>query len=322
MKAFVFRAGSRLFLAEKSHFSANVIAVSTSNIWRRVERCKVTLDPRLIIREGLDVSKVPIVDTNPIDIAEVVRKEVLNVAARGADRGAFVGIDVQTGGYGFLTESKVEWMDVSRVFEHGDMSQAMALDGVKEKLMLAGLFSAVSKEAQGNSLVRSLNVYMREKPFVGVTKLHEGTLVTVEEYTNGCVRLNADGENFWYPIEESFFEQPQYKDDHYYFTLDADYNKIPDPLEYLPSKVSLDGNTVNAYQNWNQQPDLPVVAGHFSSEEEIENKDTPEITASFPEGEDPTEEILQRVLAGDPLDDVFREEGGKLTNYKDEYGDL
>ena len=87
--------------------------------------------------------------------------------------------------------------------------------------------------------------------------------------------VEADGEEFWLPVEERNEYQPSMKDDWYYFgNQDSDADLIHDPLQMLPSKPALAQTyPASPEDNWNITPDLRKTAGHFSSMPNIKMKE-------------------------------------------------
>jgi len=152
--------------------------------------------------------------------------------------------------------------------EHPQLGEHMALDAHRPLLTRLGFV-----EAEGAPLIdgdgilaRSVNVFLKRDPFRDVGRIHEGTTVSVQGYLRGCAVVEADGEECWFPVERNYFIESRVKDADYYFNLDADGNLVPDPLDFLPSKGGLaqKPGDANADDNWNIQPQLKHVAGHFA----------------------------------------------------------
>ena len=205
-----------------------------------------------------------------------------------------------------------EWVGIHEVASRPDVMAALNMEAMRRPLIERGWITPDAMRNFGNSFIAYNPVwaYMRENPFKDVTKLESGLDIGIAGYQRGCVLLEADGEEFWHPIDEAFFDAPEYKDDHYYFTLDGNRNKIPDPIEMLPSKMALDGRPSSRRDNWNQQPYLPRVAGNFSATPEINNPDTgiPQPTVEHP---DPAGDMIDQFVATKNYDAVFgpREQG-------------
>jgi len=152
--------------------------------------------------------------------------------------------------------------------EHAQLGEHMALDAHRPMLTRLGFI-----EGEGSPLIdgdgvltRPVNVYLKRDLFRDVGRIHEGTSVSVMGYFRGCAVVEADGEECWLPVEHNYFIESLVKDPDYYFNLDADGNLVPDPLDFLPSKSGLamkPGDT-SADDNWNAQPELTHVSGHFA----------------------------------------------------------
>lgn len=132
-------------------------------------------------------------------------------------------------------------------------SQFETIGLVDRNTSVRGAFTAIASP---------FHVYMKKDPFRDICKIHEGTAVQIQSYYKGCAVIEADGEEFYLPVEaKGLIEQA--KDDHYYFSLDYDRDNIPDPLVACPSKVALGGKPSRPTDNYNAQPDLPKVAGNL-----------------------------------------------------------
>lgn len=199
---------------------------------------------------------------------------------------AVYGRAIDLGGMNLVSYSRssgfmVETEDARSQVPHRDaltcvqVGQAIALEALKPRIRARGLFEGLDREpvTEGHVLLeRPLHAYLKAHPFRDITKLHEGTAVSVLGYYQGCLVIEADGEMLWYPIEEADYYDLDRKDDDYYFRMDSDRDGIQDPLQALPSKPALAGSA-RPEDNWNVQPHQVKVSGHFSPEVAISNED-------------------------------------------------
>jgi hypothetical protein len=216
--------------------------------------------------------------SEPEDYANLVHESMLPFAVygRSLDLGNMKLVSYSRSG-GFMveqagTQSQVSFANALTCVQVG---QAIALEALKPRIKALGLFEGLDRESVTESqtlLQRSLNVYLKVQPFRDITKLGEGTAVSVIGYYQGCLVIEADGEMVWRPIEEAEYYNQDRKDDDYYFTMDTDRDNIQDPLQALPSKPALAG-TARPDDNWNVQPHQSKVSGHFSPEVTISNED-------------------------------------------------
>jgi hypothetical protein len=124
----------------------------------------------------------------------------------------------------------------------------------------------------GDMLERDIFVCMKRDPFRDATALYEGTIIELIGYYRGAAIIEADGEEFYLPLDEQV--DHEVKDPDYYLTLDQDNDNVPDPLDHLPSKGALGLSSLDGSSNWNASTYLPFVAGHFAAVPEITNLET------------------------------------------------
>lgn len=150
-----------------------------------------------------------------------------------------------------------------------DVGQHLALWARRE--MLARLGFAVEShllDLAADEARESFWIFLKREPFRDVAQIQVRTPIELVGYYRGCAIILADGEEVYYPLETLTMIDSEIKDEHYYQTMDANRNGVPDPLEYLPSKVALGtspGRDASPDQNWQPKPDLKQVAGHFNA---------------------------------------------------------
>lgn len=229
----------------------------------------------------LDGFKFHVDEGHTRSFADVVHENVLPFVVGGRpltlDNSSFVAYERTKRGLGFLSEGAddVSWTSMRDVLTHETFGQVAALESLRPHLSSIGLLENTSRgrvDEGHTSLQKPVHVYMKAEPFRDVTRINEGTMVSVVGYYQGCAVVEADGEVFWRPIEESSYYDKNQKDDWYYFSLDSNQDGIQDPLQSLPSKPALAG-PANPGTNWNTQPIQQRVAGHFSPATSIANED-------------------------------------------------
>jgi hypothetical protein len=314
MTNILFRGGSHLFIGTKGFSSVDTRFVLHRGEWHPLLVENVTLDERLIISE-VDTPTVETIQTKCFD--RLIRSDVLLLASMGLCE-RLQGFDLERG-YEVLCEGGSKWLNSSDLLCDPHLSQTLAIEGMGGEILAAGLVPGSADHVFGcvHSLIRPIGAYMRKRPFTGVTRINEGAMVSVVAYENGCLRLDVDGEEFWYPIEESFFKLPQYKDDEFYFNLDADHDKVPDMINYAPSHTALGANVAGYETNFNQQPNLTDVAGLFSPEREFSNDDTLDNVSDYPPTQDVTGDMINKILAGGDINRMFGVDA-ETKPYKDE----
>lgn len=275
----LFRAGHHRILGECIHKDGSILEVAPRFILRRGGRLdflhpgQISIHERFVIHEDFEVEEPALQETDgmiyPFDM--LLNESILSLVAamRQVDlpNGSLIAYERRSRGLGFLSEGKVSWTPMREALTQVELGERIALEGLKPVLESLGLFDRTVPGGileQSRVLARSLHVYMKRAPFHDISKIHEGTDVQVTGYQNGCAIVEADGEPFWVPLEEANI-LPTKKDDHYYFTLDSDRNEIPDPLDFLPSKVGIGAVTGSAKMddNWNAQAEEHRVAGNF-----------------------------------------------------------
>lgn len=238
---------------------------------------KVRLSQAFVVNEHFD----------PPDVAEasdtIERYEALAHAALVpfvANGRRALG-EVTLSGYsrsrGVFIEGKDGWLPLHSLLTNVQIGQTIALEAIRDRLKSLGLLEGLDYDPVSEcslDLSQPLNAYMKAEPFRDITTIGEGTSVGVCGYYKGCAVLDADGEMFWYPVEEASFYDKDRKDDLYYFqNQDSNVDGVPDPLQSLPSKTALAGRPSRSQDNWNSSPNLVKVSGHFSPVPTIRNDD-------------------------------------------------
>jgi hypothetical protein len=275
----LFRAGRHRILGERLTADGDVLEVSPKYVLRHDRKLDllrsdpIRISERFVIHEEFEVEEPKLEETSgfvtPFD--HILNENILPLVAEMRKvefpSSSLIAYERRSRGLGFLTEGKVSWTPMREALTQVELGERIALEGLKPVLAGLGLFDRTKPEGileQNKVLERSLHVYMKERPFHDISQVHEGTDVVVVGYQNGCAIIEADGEPFWIPLEEANL-LPTKKDDHYYFTLDSDRNDVPDPLDFLPSKVGIGAVTGSAKvdDNYNAQAEEHRVAGNF-----------------------------------------------------------
>ena len=273
----LYRLGKDLILGEAKNSEQNVLHLENQFIlgesgWERMDPsiCRVSESFIINCDFHLDESKV-ITEKEQINIGKVVHENFSPFLGRrqvefGNTR--VVAYQRKSGlGIGIVQESnEVTWVPFTDILSQVQIGQYMALESLREKIVGLGLLEDTHRglvQEGFSELPRDIHVYMRVDPFKDVTTLREGTPVAVLGYYKGNLVVEADGEIFWRPIEETaYWDDPQ-KGDSYYFSLDSDRDGIPDPLQALPSKPALSNVKPRPEDNYNVQPELKKSSHHF-----------------------------------------------------------
>jgi hypothetical protein len=182
-------------------------------------------------------------------------------------------------GVGFQEADGVSWSSLNDLLADATIGETLALEAVREKLverkMLDETYRGTVSEAV-YQVTERFGVYMKCNPFRDKTLIREGTEVRCVGYYQGCVVVEADGEEFWMPIEETNLFSEEYKNDLWYFHMDDDADGLPDPLTALPSKVALRTHSKRnrGTMQWDAKGDMKKVAGHLTPEPKIDNEYT------------------------------------------------
>jgi hypothetical protein len=271
----LFRLGESLVAGELENAGSSSLHLRLSYVTDG-ERFREVRPLLLKVHESLKIREIEppcsVLEGETVAATELLHEGLFPVVYRGrCGRLAIHAYEVRGRGV-LISEARGRtWVPLPEAFSVPLLSQAAALEGVR------GVFEGLRLVPGGKPVLEHstaldgpLHVYMKTSPFRDIGRLGEGTDVTIRGYENGCAVLEADGETFWYPVESLL---PVKKDDWYYFNLDLDSDGIPDPVQYLPSKVALGRLRPDHENNFNAQEFLPHVSGHFQSDKEIRNDD-------------------------------------------------
>jgi hypothetical protein len=276
----LFRAGRYRVIGEKLTQSGDILELRPLYVLQadgevgRVSGDHVSINQRFVVNEDWEVEESVLQETGelvPIPYDALIHESVLPlvVEMRQVDlpSSSLVAYERRGQGLGFLVENEVKWTAMRGALTQVELGERLALEGLKPVLAGLGLFDRTKPQSvleQTRVIERDLHVYMKNGPFRDISQIHEGTDVAVVGYQNGCAIVEADGEPFWIPLEEAEL-LPVKKDDHFYFTQDSDRNEVPDPLDFLPSKVGIGAVTGSAKvdDNYNAQAEMHRVAGVY-----------------------------------------------------------
>lgn len=277
----LFRLGRYLVLGETkgtdgSYTRLQALYAATGGKWEPVIPCDMRVSEAFIINSDYPSENIAASikeNSSPIEIGKVVKESLAPHLGFGKIHLGYSEIVALDNGV-WISESgdRPNCLDPADVLSSVQIGQILALEALRSKLETLGLIEKHSFKPVTEgfvSLSKPVVVFMKVEPFKDITKINEGVTVSVDGYYKGCAVVEADGELFWRPLEESTFWDKKVKDKAYYFTMDSNKDFIPDPLQALPSKPALGAVPARKEDNYNTQPDLRKVAGHFSPQEEI-----------------------------------------------------
>ena len=160
----------------------------------------------------------------------------------------------------------------------GPQVSGPTLEAIRGRLTHLGFLKPKEPVLGAYGEAKAFYAFMKTDPFRDVCKIQDGTVVEITDYYKGCAVVEADGEVFWVPVEETKFIESKPKDLDYYFRLDKDNDKVPDPLISLPSHDQLKASGPSApgvgpADNWNCYPQQPKVAGNLFPLQDIDMDD-------------------------------------------------
>ncbi len=250
---------------------------------RAFEPTTVLVHESLVVNRAFEVEEWAS-DAEPRTYQELLHESLIPHIAfmRGPTLGerTVVAYENDRRGIGFQNEDgTVSWTPLSELLADATIGETLALSAISGKLVECKLLDETFKGAISEAVYQvteRFGVYMKCNPFRDKTLIREGTQVSCVGYYQGCVVVEADGEEFWMPIEEANLFSEEYKNDLWYFHQDADNDGIPDPLAALPSKVALRTHSKRnrGTMQWDTKADLKKVAGHLTPEPKIDNEYT------------------------------------------------
>lgn len=285
----LFRVGKTLLIGEVRNKEESVWHLETQ--WEFTDT-----GPRPIAKEIVKISEALILRWNPTfqtpptleseapirKFRDIVHENVLPFLGASAEFGGKVVVAYERDRRGVgvceAAGASVEWTLLNDLLARSGIGEALALEGVRKVLIEKGIVDPTFRGKLSDShktVTEDFYVYMKINPFRDITLIREGTEVCPVSYVNGCVVLEADGEEFWVPVETEAFYDETTKDDMWYFRQGEGRKLVPDPLSALPSKVALrvhDRNRRRGTLDWDPKADLKDVAGYLTPEPEIENK--------------------------------------------------
>ena len=292
MKLVLFRLGKNLLIGEQKGVEGRVYSLGlryeldggrireTEHAYMRVHSAFVINDDAQNPMEGVSVRTRRIQD--------IVHENVLPLVGRGRE---FVLESCSLVGYkrgnalAFLREGVHEWTLVENVLTNVELGQVLALEGVREGLLKRGLIDPLSGVRVDEAVTVTqvpFHAYMKTNPFRDVTEIKTGTAIAVVGYYQGHAVVEADGEPFWVPVEEHSLYGSRFKDAEYYQNFDMNNDRLPDPMQSLPSKVAHNtGEPTRREDNWNAAPDLRNVVGHLTPLPNIRLGDASMLGESF-----------------------------------------
>lgn len=271
----IFRAGRHLILGEKVHVEGTNVHITVHSRLEGaacypLEAETVIVDKRFVIRE--DHAEYPLQDSLRLPYAALIHESVMplivSMRRLKLTEADLVAYEARQRGLGFLTEGKLDWRPMNEALAQVELGERIALEALKPVLESIGLHDRARPGTvmdQHCVLERTIPVYMKCQPdFHDISEIHAGTDVVCLGYDKGMALIEADSEEFWLPLEESSI-LPSTKDDHFFRTLDADRDYIPDPLNYLPSKAGHGAvvGSADRLDNYNAQAEEHRIAGNF-----------------------------------------------------------
>lgn len=266
------RLGKLLLVAEQTDSLFKVVGKLTESGVLAITPCLVEISEKFVINPEFEIDLPPLDEAVTLTFSDLVHEAVKPFVTSGRayqlEQSTLAAYQPKGQGIGFLAEGAVSWLALESVLTHEELGEAMALEAVREALEDAGVLAEGAPILESSLVTPGpVHVYMKANPFRDITLIREGTDTAVVGYQGGCAIVEADGEEFWLPVEERSHYQPSMKDAWYYFgNQDSDDDKIHDPLQALPSKAALQtGRPASGEDNWNAAPDLRKQAGHFAA---------------------------------------------------------
>lgn len=277
----VVRMGGRLLLGESRNAEGTDLTyvevkfVQQGGKWRSVIPHLIKVSEQFFVNTSFNLDERSLSNADSTTIGEIIREAIQPLFSHGRSRGFKVS-SFSKSGIGIEEAGEFGYMNPVSILSNDAMGQEMAVEGLRKKIESLGLIDEswllpVTSSHKASS--RNINVYMKKNPFRDITRIHKGTMISVTGYHKGCLVIEADGEEFWTPIEEKVYWENNMKDDEYYFRMDTNNDGVPDPLQFLPSKAGIGKVVANGEDNYNVQPDLRRVSGHFFPSDTLSQED-------------------------------------------------
>jgi hypothetical protein len=313
----LFRVGRYLVVGETKKATKQLFQIEVTGWIGREGKyytlvpCLAKVRPNLVIREDFIPPSQTVQEGENLTFSQILHECLMPLVADLREikflTTSLIAYERGTRGLGFLKESKIQWVEPQNALRHKGLGNLLALEAFRSELKRTGI---VEKTREGridegtNTLPGKLHVYMKTNPFRDISVIHPGTEMRLRGYHKGCALVEADGEPFWRPVEDTFYVMPR-KEDEYYFNLDGDRDGIPDPLTMLPSHPALRGSPGQARDadRYNAQPDMPKVAGNFYAVPFLSN---PEYYKVLREDNDPCEAIMAGEDVGEVLSKLLQ----------------
>lgn len=310
----LFRVGRYLLTGESKKATKKYVQIEATGwvgkdcLLHSLVPCTIHVRPNLVIRENfVPKGNVAVQESHSKTFQDILHESIMPLVADLREirfpRSSLVAYERDARGLGFLKESTVTWVGVERALRHRGLGNLLALEAMRGRIVGLGMIEKMHIGRVAESLAplaKDIHIYMKSGPFRDISLIHEGTVVAVRGYFKGCVVLEADGEQFYRPVEDSYYIDVQKTDD-YYFRLDANFDDIQDPLDKLPSKIAIGAvpGSARSTDNFNAEPDLPKVAGNFYATPWLSNPEYYNVLRE--EEKDPCNAIMR----GDNVEEVL-----------------
>lgn len=281
----LFRAGKSLLLGEPKNKAGSVWFLEATHELvdgsaRTISKSTVKVDESFVVNPDYKLENES-KTTNPRHYTEIIHENVLPLIATGREteigERKVIAYERHSRGLAFCeSDGSVAWSSLSESLQDVHLGETLALEAVRDRLVERGIVNPTYRGRVSDSykvVAERFHVYMKVNPFRDITLIREGTEVRPAGYYQGCIVLEADGEEFWLPIEEANLFGEEFKNDLWYFNMDGDNDGLPDPLTALPSKVALRSEPsqyIPKTMNWDKKADLRTIAGHLLPDAEID----------------------------------------------------
>lgn len=283
----IVRFGTSLLLGETKNAEEGLVHLAimyeaVEGGWSKVHHESVMrVSKNLIVNAEYVLEKEMIEEGEGRSVLDVLHEEVVPHLSAGKvqlGESELIAYQRNGNGIGISIGEDILWVPLAEAMTNNSLGEFLALEAHRSTLKSLGLVESAFSGNLADSFIeirRPVHAYMKVNPLRDVTTLHERTPVSIVGFNQGCAVIDADGEEFYRPIEEDAqFWTKKRKDDDYYFNLDADNDNLPDPLQALPSKAGLNTHRhVRREDNFQVQPEMHKSAGHFAPIGKISNED-------------------------------------------------